>query len=203
VLPAAHPRLAALARRVWARGDGALATFGPLDTLHTYLGADLAQWALLADRPAAARAYLRDLLAHSSASLGQAEMFHRTTGSFGVNLPPHATAAATLVDLIRNMVVCDVRDTLELALGADPAWWAGTRFEKAPTRFGRIDVALERPSPDRLRAHWSPVDVPTRVRLPDGARGARVLTAGARVDGEWVTCPPRAREVEIQVGGSR
>jgi hypothetical protein len=203
VLPADDPRLEMLARRIWARTGGAgLASYGPLDTLHTYLGTDLAQWALLAGHAAEARAYLADVLAHSSSTLGQAELFARTNWSFGTNLPPHATAAASLVDLVRNMIVCDSRDTLELALGGEAAWWRKARFERAATRFGVIDVALESPAADRRRARWSPVAVPTRVRVPDGERVVEVLTSGAVAAGErWVECPPQASEVEFRVVG--
>lgn len=203
VLPADDPRLETLARRIWARTGGpGLVSYGPLDTLHTYLGTDLAQWALLAGHAAEARAYLADLLTHSSSTLGQAELFARTDWSFGANLPPHSTAAAALVDLVRNMIVCDSRDTLELALGGDVAWWRGARFERAATRFGVIDVALESPAADRRRARWSPVAVPTRVRVSDGERVVEVLTSGARAVGErWVECPPQAREVEFRVVG--
>jgi hypothetical protein len=205
VLPADDPRLETLARRIRARTGGpGLVSYGPLDTLHTYLGTDLAQWALLAGHAAEARAYLADLLAHSSSTLGQAELFDRTDRNFGTNLPPHATAAAALVDLVRNMIVCDSRDTLELGLGGDAAWWRGARFERAATRFGVIDVALDSPAADRRRARWSPVAVPTRVRVSDGEQVTAVLTSGARaVGGRWVECPPQAREVEFRVVGPR
>ncbi len=201
VLPADDPRLEALARRIHARtGAPGLVSCGPLDTLHTYVGTDFAQWALLAGRPAEARAYLADLLAHSSSTLGQAELFARAGGSFGDNLPPHTTAAAGLIDLVRNMIVCDARDTLELALGGDALAWRGTRIERAATRFGVIDVALDSPAPERRRARWGPVAVPTRVRVADGERLAHLLTSRARAVGErWVECPPMAREVEFDV----
>jgi hypothetical protein len=201
VLPADDPRLALLAGRVWGRTGGpGLASHAPLDTLHSYVGADLAQWALLADRPAEARGYLAGMIASSSSTLGQAEVFHRETRSFGNNLPPHATAAAALVDLVRNMIVSDTRDTLELALAGDPVWWRGTRFERAVTRFGVINVTLESPAGDRRRARWGAVAVPTRVRVGDGERILDALTPGARVvDGRWIDCPPRVREVEFRV----
>ncbi len=201
VLAAGDPRLAALARRVWGRTGGpGLTSHSPLDTLHSYVGADLAQWALLAGRPIEARAYLAGMLAHSSATLGQAEVFSRTDRSFGANLPPHATAAAVLVDLVRNMIACDTRDTLELALGGDALWWRGTRFERAATRFGVINVALDSPSGGMRRARWGAVAVPARVRVPDGERVTEVLTPGARVlDGRWVECPPGAQEVQFRV----
>lgn len=205
MLPPDAPRLAALAQRMWtAARHAGLASYGRPDLLHSYLGADLAQNALLAGRPGEARGYVRALLAHSSSTLGQAELFEREGGDFGANLPPHATAAATLVDLVRNMIVCDWRDTLELGLGGDLGWWRGTRFENAPTRFGRVTVVLERPAPDRLHASWTAVPVLTRVRVPDGARAVKALTPGARlVEGRWIECPPGTSEAIVQVAFER
>jgi hypothetical protein len=205
VLAPDDPRLAALARRVWSRAGGpGLASHAPLDSLHSYVASDLAQWSLLADRPADARAYLDAMVAHSSSTFGQAEVFARKDQAFGANLPPHATAAAVLVDLVRNMIVCDTRDTLEIALGGEPRWWRGTRFERAVTRFGVMDVALESPAPDRRRARWSPaIDTPARVRVADGERLVEVLTPGARMIGaHWIDCPKHSGEVEFRVAGA-
>ncbi|HKQ59426.1 MAG TPA: hypothetical protein VJY35_16300, partial [Candidatus Eisenbacteria bacterium] len=194
------PRLGVLATRVRARaGSNGLVSQGPADSLHTYLGADLAQWSLLVGRSDEARAYLGDLIAHSSSTLGQAEVFNRHQGEFGANLPPHATAAATIVDLVRNMMVCDVRDTLEIALGGAPSWWRGARFERAPTRFGVMDVSLESPEVDLRRARWGALDVPIRVRVADGERVVEVLTDRAHASGQWIECPPGAREVTFRV----
>ena len=181
-------RLARLdARKAGERARSGLIAAGAPDSLHTYLGADLAQWALLAGRPAEARRWLWGVLSHSSSTLGQAEVFHRG-GGFGGNLPPHGTAAAMLVDLLRNMVVGDTRDTLELALGGDPAWWSGTGLARAPTRFGVLDVTLRRAG-DALEARFTPVPVPVRVRVPDGMRVAQVMTPGGRLAGAFVEGP--------------
>jgi hypothetical protein len=200
VLPADDPRLAALARRMRARAaPTGLVCYGPNDSLHTYLGVDLAQWSLLAGRPAEARAYLAGLLEHSSSTLGQAEIVHRD-GGFGLNLPPHGTAAATIVDLLRNMLVSDAGDTLELALGAPLEWWRGTRLERAPTRFGTLGVRLDRPAADRLRVRLDPSTATIRVRVPDGARAVAALTPAARVvDGAWIEARPGTREIEFRI----
>jgi len=186
VIAADDPRLARLdARKSTERARTGLITSGHADSLHTYLGADLAQWALLAGRPEEARRWLRGILGHSSSTLGQAEIFHRD-GGFGINMPPHGTAAATLVDLVRNMIVCDVRDTLELALGGDAAWWAGTRLARAPTRFGVIDVSLGRDAAGTWTARYGAVRVPVRVRVPDGFRVAEIVTPGAHAAGRYI-----------------
>jgi hypothetical protein len=201
VLAPPDPRLAAMARRLLEpQGVVGLASYGSADSLHTYLGADLAQWALLAGRPALARGWLAALIAHSSSTLGQAEIFHRVDGGFGANLPPHSTAAACLVDLLRATLLADLRDTLDVALGADTSWWRGARLERAPTRFGVAGVRLERPDAGTLRARLDPLEVPVRVRVPEGLRAVEALSSGARVvDGRWVEAPPGAREVRFTV----
>lgn len=200
VLAAEDPRLAALAARVWRHSGIPMLSYGPADSLHTYLGTDLGVWALLAGRPADARAVLGEVLAHSSSTLGQAEIFSRTSHGFGSNLPPHGTAAAQLVDLVRGMIVLDVRDTLEIATGAAVSWWQGTSLDRAPTRFGLVDVTLSRPTAGRLVARWSAVDVPVRVRVPDGVRLDGVEGAGARAVGErWVECAKGQRSVVLRV----
>jgi hypothetical protein len=200
VLPADDPRLAALARRMRAHAaPTGLVCYGPDDSLHTYLGVDLAQSSLLAGRPAEARDYLAGLLAHSSSTLGQAEIFHRA-GGFGLNLPPHATAAATIVDLLRNMIVSDVGDTLELAIGAPLEWWRGTRLERAPTRFGVISVRLDQPVADRLRVRLDSSPASIRVRVPDGTRAVAALSPGTRIaDGVWIDAPQGTREIEFRI----
>jgi hypothetical protein len=200
VLPAEDARLARLAARVRSAAAPGLVAYGGPDSIHTYLGMDLAQWSLLAGRPAEARAALATLLAHSSSTFGQAEIVDRVSGGFAGNLPPHATAAAGIVDLVRNMLVSDTRDTLEIALGGSLMWWASTRLERAPTRFGTLDLALDRPVSDRLEARWTPVRTMTRVRVPDGMRAAQVFSPGARiVRGIWVECAPGVGSLAIRV----
>lgn len=200
VLAPGDTRLAALAQRLWARSGLHMVSYGPADSLHTYLGSDLAVWALLADRPADARAALGDLLAHSSSTLGQAEIVSRSTGGFGGNLPPHGTAAAQLVELMRDMVVLDVRDTLDVGACADAAWWAGTHLRRAPTRFGVLELSLTRPAADRFVARWSAPGAPVRVRVPEGFALARAEGGAADpTDARWVLCPAAAGSVTLHV----
>jgi len=202
VIAAEDPRLARLdARKSMERARTGLISSGHADSLHTYLGADLAQWALLAGRPAEARRWLHGILAHSSSTLGQAEIFHRD-GGFGLNMPPHGTAAATLVDLVRNMIVCDVRDTLELGLGGDAGWWAGTKLTRAPTRFGVIDVSLARDASGTLTARYGTVRVPVRVRVPDGFQVDGVVTP-ARAAGRYVEGDGARGEIAFRVTPER
>jgi hypothetical protein len=201
VLSPEDPRLARLAARVRsARAPGLVASGGPDSMVHTDLGLDLAQTSLLAGRPAEARAALATLLAHGSSTFGHARRFDLAGGGFADDLPPHAAPAAGIVDLVRNMLVSDTRDTLEIALGGSLRWWEGTRFERAPTRFGVLDLALEHPAPNRLEARWTAVRVMTRARMPDGVRAVEALSPGARiVRGGWVECTPGVTSLSVRV----
>lgn len=200
VLEPKSARLAALAQRLWARSGLHMVSYGPADSLHTYLGTDLAVWALLADRPADARASLADLLAHSNSTLGQAEIVSRSGRGFGNNLPPHGTAAAQLVELLRDMIVLDVRDTLDVGACADAGWWAGTHLRRAPTRFGLLELSLTRPAADRFEARWSAPGAPVRVRVPDGFALVRAEGGAADpADARWVSCPAAAGSVTLHV----
>lgn len=200
VLPPEDPRLARLAARVRSAGAPGLVASGGADSMvHADLGMDLAQTSLMAGRPAEARTALATFLAHSSSTFGQATRFD-LGGDFADNLPPHAATAAAVVDLVRNMIVSDTRDTLELALGGSLPWWGGTRFEGAPTRFGVLDLAFDHPAPNRLEARWTAVRVMARARIPDGVRAVEALSPGARiVRGVWVECAPGVTNLSVRV----
>jgi hypothetical protein len=178
-LPAGSPRLAALATRVWAAAGGAgLVWYGTPDSLHYYLGADLGTWALVTGRTAQADSVLDALLHWRTASGGAGELFTRD-GDFGGNLPPHATAAAALITLVRNALVYDEDDTLRLTLGARASWWRGARVDRAPTRWGVLDLEFRRENAT-AEWKWSPVPVWTALTLPPGTRVSGALDAPLR-----------------------
>jgi hypothetical protein len=135
-----------------------------------------------------------------SASGGAAEIFSRSTRDFAGNLPPHPTAAAALVMLVRNMLVHDDDDTLRLTLGARPGWWRAGRLERAPTRWGDLTLGFELRD---LRAHWRWTAVPvwTSLTLAPGTRLADAPPApllGER-GGRVVLAPPGTREASVVV----
>ena len=194
------PRLARLARRVWAESGGAgLVHYGSRDSLHAYLGADLGTWALLAGRRAPADSVLAALLEWRDATGAAGELFS-LAGDFGDNLPPHPTSAAALVTLVRNAVLFDDADTLRLTLGARERWWRGARIARAPTWWGPLDIAFERRR-DEASWSWTTVPVWTALTLPPGTRlaapPAPPLRAGGRPD--VVLAPPGTREAHVRV----
>ena len=201
VLAARDPRAIALARRVWARAGGAgLASYRTPDTLSYYLGADLGTWALLAGERAAADSVLDAMLLMRSASGGAGEVFHRKTRDVGDNLAPHATAAAALVTLIRNTLMFDDGDTLELTLGARSRWWRGGRVSRAPTRWGMLDLEF-RDDGDSASWRWTPVAVWTALHLPPGdaiAEAPRAPLQGTP-GGTVVLAPPGVGSASVKL----
>jgi hypothetical protein len=192
--------LAATARRAWHdAGDNGLVAYGTADSLHAYLGADLGTWALLAGRRDDAERVLAALLRWRTASGTSCELFS-SAGDFGRNLPPHATSAAALVALVRNMVLYDDADTLRLTVGARPAWWRGANVARAPTWWGPLDVAFGRTG-EEAWWRWTPVPVWTVLTLPPGTRlaapPATPLRAGGRPD--RVLAPPGTPEARVRV----
>jgi hypothetical protein len=198
-LPPDHPRLHALADRVWAQAGGAgLATYGHRDSLHHYVGADLAVWAWLAGRRAAGDSVLDATLAWLNASGAGAELFSRSARDYGRNLPPHPTTAAAIVTLIRHALAYDDDDTLRLTLGARDAWWRGAALKRAPTRWGTVDLSFRRDG-DEARWTWTAVPVWTELTLPAGAAWVSPLGSplvpGRRPD--RVLAPPGTRSARV------
>jgi hypothetical protein len=202
VLPARDPRAAALAHRIWAAAGGAgLATYGSRDSLQYYFGADLGTWALLAGERAAADSVLEAMLHWRAASGVAAELFSRGSRDFGANLPPHATSAAALASLIRDAIVFDDDDTLRFTLGARARWWGGSRVERAPTRWGLVDLAFHRQG-DVAEWSWSPVPVWTSLTLPPGTRLADAPAAPlVRAGDHAVLAPPGTRRAAVHLAG--
>jgi hypothetical protein len=201
VLDPGDARCERLARRLWARAGGAgMVCYGPVDTLQSYVGADLGVWAMLDDRPLAADSVLDALLHWRNGSGAGAELFSRSSRDFGLNLPPHPTSAAALVALVRHAVLYDDADTLMLTLAAKERWWRGARVSGAPTRWGTLDLTFRREG-DAARWTWTPVPVWTRLRVPQGF--ALAVAPPPPLRGEagshFVLAPPRTGAADVRL----
>lgn len=203
-LPTNSPRLAALADRYWARATRpGLGYWASPDSLHGYVGADLATWSMRAGRRDETERALAALLDWRDASGAACELF-TSDGNFGRNLPPHATSAAALLQLVRNCVIDDDGDCLALTQGARERWWRGSRIERAPTRWGQISLTFDQR--DRV-AHWkwTPVPVWTELTLPPGTvlatRVAPPFRRGSRPD--RILVPPGIGEARITTASAR
>lgn len=195
------PRCEAMARRLWAQAGGAgLVSYGPPDSAHYYLGADLGVWALHAGLRAEADSVLDELLYWRSASGTACEIFSRSSGDFGANLPPHPTSAAALIALVRSALIDDDGDTLRLTLGARQRWWRDGRVEAAPTRWGTLDVSF-RSDGTTATWEWTPVPVWTVLTVPPGHVLSGVppapLLPGARPD--VLVAPPHTSSAHVMI----
>jgi len=198
-LPPDHPRLHRLADRVWAEAGGAgLVTYGHRDSVHDYVGADLAVWGWLAGRRAEADSVLAATLHWRNGSGAGCELFSRSARDFGRNLPPHPTTAAAIIAMVRHALIYDDDDTLRLTIGARDAWWRGAALRQAPTRWGTLDLEL-RQEGDAAHWTWSPVPVWTELTLPAGRAWVAPLPApllpGRRPD--RVLAPPGTRDARV------
>jgi hypothetical protein len=198
VLPPGDPRLAATARRAWAQaGEIGLTVYGSRDSIHGYVGNDLATWALLTGSTAPADSMLDAMLHWRTASGTAAELFSRA-GDFGRNLPPHPTAAAALIALVRNRLLYDDPDTLRLTLGARRSWWQGSQVKGAPTWWGPIDLEF-RFDAGQVTWRWTAVPVWTALTLPPGTRLRSLPAAPLVVRGNRVLAPPGTSEASVHV----
>jgi hypothetical protein len=203
VLPATHPRCVRLARRMWDFSGGpGLCSYAHADSGHAYVGADLGTWALLAGERDAWERVLAATLEWRSASGGAAELFSRTTRDYGPNPPPHATAAAALVALVRNALVFDDGDTLRLTLGARPAWWQGASARGLPTRWGMLELRFAHRGQE-AEWTWSPVPVWTALTLPPGTSLAAPPAPGlVRASATVVLAPPRTGRASVRIAAT-
>jgi hypothetical protein len=151
-----------------------------------------------AGRRAEAERTMQAMLDWRSASGGWAEMFHGPRRDFGRNLPPHATAAAAMVALVRNALVYDDEDTLRLTMGARASWWRGASLRNAPTYWGALDLDFARAG-DLARWRWTPVPVWTALVLPPGTRlgGDPPAPLARGASDREVLAPPGTREARI------
>jgi len=75
-----------------------------------------------------------------------AEQVNPANGSFSGGDMPHAWAAASYVTLVREMLLSERGDALELLRGVPDWWLADGRtivLERTPTHFGALDMRIE------------------------------------------------------------
>jgi hypothetical protein len=166
-----------------------IATYGEFHNLHHYLGFRVWQTELLRGEQANVIQGLYDSLAHTTNTSGGFETGVRPYARRSVddNLAPHGWFAAELVALLRNMLVRESGDGVEL-FSAMPGRWLEpgrpTVVRGAPTTLGSVDVTL-RPVRGGAVLTWNaavPAGTPVWWRVPAAARGVRApgLAAGAR-----------------------
>jgi hypothetical protein len=163
-------------RHARARFREGIATYLDGRLLHDYLGFRVFQSDLAAGKQQRAIDGLYASLAHTTATNGGFETGVRVYGSRAVddNMTPHGWFAAEYVSLLRNMLVREADDGIDLMSALSPAWLKpgeSVSVHDAPTTFGKVSFTL-RPTDDGARLEWHadvPDGTPIRWPLPDFA----------------------------------
>jgi hypothetical protein len=148
VLPPLHPWVTAtqiVARHKFREG---IMTYLDMRALHHYLTFNVIQTSLLRGEQRQVVEDLYAILLHTSATHAGFEWSIEPWDNrdFGHNLSPHGWFAARYRNLLRNMMVLELGDTLQLFSALSPAWLQPgnrVRISAAPTRFGTVNAELD------------------------------------------------------------
>jgi hypothetical protein len=188
----------------WARAHSSegLPTYANGYLLHDYLGFALDETELRGGQAAAALAGFYSELVHTTApgygwEDGPTPYGARQTST---NLSPHGTFSGQFVSLLRNMLVRDDGDGIELLSGLSPAWMQPgdrTSVLRAPTRYGTISfTVVAARSGSGATLHWTRSrrsTGPLRWTLPFWVTPRRSLRLAGRrgsLTVRWSNRPP-------------
>lgn len=157
-----------------------------------YGGAFAAQVWLYAGHPGKAVDYLYAFANHAAPTrVWREEQSLDFTGHGHANGDmPHNWASAEFIHLVRNLLVVEREDTLELLSGLPPAWCRpGSRnyLEKTPTRFGPVTVDCRINQRDEghitvtMDSNWKLKPTDIRLKLPSVAILDTVMVNGLRI----------------------
>ncbi len=176
-------------------------------SMWSYGAAFAAQVCLYAGRPDKAVDYLYAFANHAAPTrVWREEQSLDDTGHGHANGDmPHNWASAEFIQLVRNLLVAERGDVLELLHGL-PCEWAtpGSRnaVEKTPTRFGpvTVDCRIDARGKGIIRAAinpaWSRQPNEVRIKLPPGTK-----TRSVRLDGRPVA-PDRHGRLTMPLAAS-
>jgi hypothetical protein len=190
VLAPGDAQVTATLRRTRANFAEGIARYGA--SLHGYLGFRVFETELARgeQRPVVDGLYAS--LAHLTSTGGCFELGTRPYAKRLVtdDLAPHAWCSAEIVALLRNMLVRERGDGLQLLGAISPAWVGGGRrlaLRDAPTRFGAVTVMLRSTARGATLAWRAPEGTPLWWTVPSFARD--VTIAGRPVAGRLVALP--------------
>jgi hypothetical protein len=150
--------------------------FQDRDKIWTYITVDWAMCYLLRGELPMFYRLFNGYVAHASPTNAWIEEIYPDT-HVGTGDMPHGWAAGQYIHLLRNSLVFENEETLELCWGVQPEWLAeGAKItvKQAPTRFGKIDFILQRQGATlRFDYHFAVPASAEHVRLhiPPGLTG--------------------------------
>ncbi|MDY7040235.1 MAG: hypothetical protein SVX38_05165 [Chloroflexota bacterium] len=179
----------------------------------TYGGLELAHVYLRLGRMDVLHQILAWTLSHQTlpGTFAWAEQVSPANGSFSGGDMPHAWAAASYATLVREMLISERGDALELFTGV-PDWWFGDgqviALENAPTHFGVLDLRTES-TVEQTDAGWhgTLTLALSGATPPDGFRWRLLRTPaivdgppGTMVDDGWLVVPGEEGTIRLTFG---
>jgi hypothetical protein len=176
----------------------------------TYGGLELAHAYLRLGRMDVLHQILGWTLTHQTlpGTFAWAEQVDPSNGGFSGGDMPHAWAAASYVTLVREMLISERGEALELFTGV-PDWWLGAgqnlALEDAPTHFGALTLRTES-SVEQTDAGWNGVLVLalSGATPPDGFRwwlsqepASVDGPSGTMMDDGWLIIPGQGGTVHL------
>jgi hypothetical protein len=155
----------------------------------TYITADLAMCHLLRNELSVFYRLFNGYVAHASPTNAWIEEIFLDS-RLGTGDMPHGWAAAQFVHLLRNCLVYEDGNSLELCWGVQPDWLTdGAQIEAkdAPTQYGRIQFALRRAGSELVldyeRKHNKDQAIPEAVHfhVPPSLQGITALCVNGQV----------------------
>ena len=187
-------------------GEGIMC-YGPQSVLHQYLTMNNTQSWIARGQQQPALHELYSILAHTSSTQAGWECGPQpwTTRDFGDDLAPHNWFAADYIALVRNMLIRERGDSLDLLSVVSPAWTRPGQtlsVTNAPTEFGPINFAATFTAQGmelRLNEHFRTAPSQVRLHLPwfVTVKGALVDGKPVAWSGQEISLPSKARVVVV------
>lgn len=187
-------------------GEGIMC-YGPRSVLHQYLTMNNTQSWIARGQQEPALRELYSILAHTSSTQAGWECGPPpwTTRDFGNDLAPHNWFAADYIALLRNMLIRERGDALDLFSVLSPAWTRPGQtlsVAGAPTEFGPMNFMATFTAQGmelHLDDHFRKAPNQIRLHLPWFVNATSVLVDGKPVvaNGREISLPPRVRRVVV------
>jgi hypothetical protein len=187
-------------------GEGIMG-YGPRSVLHQYLTMNNTQARIARGEQQPALRELYSILVHTSSTQAGWECGPQpwTTRDFGNDLAPHNWFAADYIALLRNMLIRENGNTLDLFSVLSPAWTRPGQIlsvANAPTEFGPMSLMATftaRGMDLHLDKHFRKAPDQIRLHLPWFVKATSVLVDGkpVAVNEQEISLPAKARRVVV------
>jgi hypothetical protein len=207
LLPPMDPLVTATLNEALTHYGEGIMCYGPQSVLHQYLTMNNTQARIARGEQQPALRELYSILVHTSSTQAGWECGPQpwTTRDFGNDLAPHNWFAADYIALLRNMLIRENGNTLDLLSVLSPAWTRPGQtlsVANAPTEFGPMNLMATFTAQGmelHLDDHFRTAPEQIRLHLPWFVKATSVLVDGKPVtaNGQEISLPPKARRIVI------